>query len=278
MVFEDLQWADPTTLGAAGPDGRGHRPNATADPRDGPAGSGMGTRARPGAAHPSRTSCRTPRPGNWRRLPRPTRYPPTMRRRSRHEVMACRFSSRSSRTLSAAARSFPATPFPRHSPSCCKHAWIRSGPRNWSPRLPRPSVVSSSISVLEESWLNFGDVRAPGCGCSVAPRPPGPLLDAQLVEPTEHEGLLRFRHMLVRDAAYQTQLMSDRKVRHLATAQVLAGAKAADPVLKAFHFDHAAGRKKRSSSICRPLPGLRPPARSPRSSRTPLGVSRCCRR
>jgi tetratricopeptide (TPR) repeat protein len=33
--------------------------------------------------------------------------------------------------------------------------------------------------------------------------------------------------------------MNDRKARHLATARVLATAKAADPALKAFHFDHA---------------------------------------
>ena len=95
------------------------------------------------------------------------------------------------------------------------------------------------ISVLEEIMIELGDVRVVGADAASLGGHLDRLLDAQLVEPTEHEGLLRFRHMLVRDAAYQTQLMSDRKVRHLATAQVLAGAKAADPALKAFHFDHA---------------------------------------
>ena len=95
------------------------------------------------------------------------------------------------------------------------------------------------ISVLEEIMIELGGVRVVGADAVSLGGHLDRLLDAQLVEPTEHEGLLRFRHMLVRDAAYQTQLMSDRKVRHLATAQVLAGAKAADPVLKAFHFDHA---------------------------------------
>jgi tetratricopeptide (TPR) repeat protein len=93
------------------------------------------------------------------------------------------------------------------------------------------------LPVLEEIMVMLGDVRAADAVSL------GDHLDrlqaAQLIEPTEHEGLLRFRHMLVRDAAYQTQLTSDRKARHLATARVLAAAKAADPALKAFHFDHA---------------------------------------
>jgi class 3 adenylate cyclase/tetratricopeptide (TPR) repeat protein len=65
------------------------------------------------------------------------------------------------------------------------------------------------------------------------------LLDAQLIEPMEHEGLLRFRHVLMRDAAYRSQLNDDRNARHLAAAQVLAEARMADPALTAFHFDRA---------------------------------------
>jgi class 3 adenylate cyclase/DNA-binding transcriptional ArsR family regulator len=65
------------------------------------------------------------------------------------------------------------------------------------------------------------------------------LLDAQLIEPMEHEGLLRFRHVLMRDAAYRSQLNDDRGARHLAAAQVLASARMADPALTAFHFDRA---------------------------------------
>jgi class 3 adenylate cyclase len=95
------------------------------------------------------------------------------------------------------------------------------------------------LPVLEEIMVTLGDVRGAGTDPASLGDHLDRLLDAQLIEPTEHEGLLRFRHMLVRDAAYQAQLMSDRKARHLATAQVLAAAKAADPALKAFHFDHA---------------------------------------
>jgi class 3 adenylate cyclase/tetratricopeptide (TPR) repeat protein len=95
------------------------------------------------------------------------------------------------------------------------------------------------LSVLEEIMVTLGDVRAAGADAVSLGDHLDCLLDAQLIEPTEHEGLLRFRHMLVRDAAYQAQLMSDRRARHLATARVLAAAKAADPALKAFHFDHA---------------------------------------
>src|SRR5215468_10373873 len=95
------------------------------------------------------------------------------------------------------------------------------------------------LSVLEEIMVKLRDVRAAEPEVASVGDHLDRLLDAQLIEPTEHEGLLRFRHVLVRDAAYQAQLMSDRKARHLATAQVLAEAKAADPALKAFHFDHA---------------------------------------
>jgi len=94
-------------------------------------------------------------------------------------------------------------------------------------------------SVLEDVMGKLRDARAPQPEVASVRDHLDRLLDAQFIEPTEHEGLLRFRHVLVRDAAYQTQLMSDRKARHLATAQVLAEAKAADPALKAFHFDHA---------------------------------------
>jgi len=95
------------------------------------------------------------------------------------------------------------------------------------------------LPVLEEIMVTLGDVRAAGTDAASLGGHLDRLLDAQLIEPTGHEGLLRFRHMLVRDAAYQAQLMNDRKARHLATARVLAAAKAADPALKAFHFDHA---------------------------------------
>jgi class 3 adenylate cyclase len=95
------------------------------------------------------------------------------------------------------------------------------------------------VSVLEEIMVKLRGVRAVEAHAASLGDHLNRLLDAQLIEPTEHEGLLRFRHVLLRDAAYQAQLMSDRKARHLATAQVLAEAKAADPALKAFHFDHA---------------------------------------
>src|SRR5439155_17702059 len=64
------------------------------------------------------------------------------------------------------------------------------------------------------------------------------LADAQLIEPMDH-GRLRFRHVLMRDAAYQSQLMRDRRARHGAVAAMLAEANPADSALTAFHFDHA---------------------------------------
>jgi hypothetical protein len=65
------------------------------------------------------------------------------------------------------------------------------------------------------------------------------LLDARLIEPMDHERLLRFRHVLMRDAAYRSQLTGDRSARHLVAARVLGDARAVDPALTAFHFDHA---------------------------------------
>src|SRR5581483_5606586 len=64
------------------------------------------------------------------------------------------------------------------------------------------------------------------------------LADAQLIEPMDH-GQLRFRHVLMRDAAYQSQLMRDRRARHGAIAALLTETNPADSALTAFHFDHA---------------------------------------
>jgi tetratricopeptide (TPR) repeat protein len=65
------------------------------------------------------------------------------------------------------------------------------------------------------------------------------LIDARLVEPLEGEGLLRFRHGLVRDSAYQSQLIGDRGTRHRIIAQTLAETRPGDHALTAFHFDRA---------------------------------------
>lgn len=65
------------------------------------------------------------------------------------------------------------------------------------------------------------------------------LADAHLIEPMDHEGQLRFRHILIRDAAYQSQLKRDRRARHGAVAQRLAETNTADSARTAFHFDRA---------------------------------------
>ena len=139
-------------------------------------------------------------------------------------------------------------------------------------------VVSSSNRCSRTSWANFAMSAHPRRRSQSVRDHLDRLLDAQLIEPTEHEGLLRFRHVLVRDAAYQAQLISDRKARHLATAQVLAEAKAADPALKAFHFDHAGRPEEALVFYLQATARAKAAARSPRSSRTPLGASRCSRR
>ena len=48
---------------------------------------------------------------------------------------------------------------------------------------------------------------------------------------------LRFRHALVRDAAYDSQLLTERASRHLAIAEELAGGSSDDSASIAFHYD-----------------------------------------
>jgi class 3 adenylate cyclase len=94
-------------------------------------------------------------------------------------------------------------------------------------------------SVLEEVVAKLVAARALNTDGDSVEHHLNRLVDAQLIEPMGHEGLLRFHHVLMRDAAYQSQLIGDRSARHLATAQVLAEAKVTDPALMAFHFDRA---------------------------------------
>jgi class 3 adenylate cyclase/tetratricopeptide (TPR) repeat protein len=94
-------------------------------------------------------------------------------------------------------------------------------------------------ALLEEVVARLVAERALDADAGAVRRHLERLLEAQLVEPMDHEGLLRFRHVLMRDAAYRSQLHSDRAARHLAAAQVLAEARMSDPALTAFHFDRA---------------------------------------
>jgi class 3 adenylate cyclase/tetratricopeptide (TPR) repeat protein len=70
------------------------------------------------------------------------------------------------------------------------------------------------------------------------------LLDGRLIERSGDEaGHLRFRHALVGQAAYESQLMEERAERHGALADVLvrgdSAGRPADPAVVAFHFDRA---------------------------------------
>jgi len=94
-------------------------------------------------------------------------------------------------------------------------------------------------SVLEEVMTNLVAAGALDADVGAVEHHLDRLVDAQLIEPMDHDGLLRFHHVLMRDAAYQSQLIGDRSARHLAAARVLAEAKVVDPALTAFHFDRA---------------------------------------
>jgi class 3 adenylate cyclase len=93
-------------------------------------------------------------------------------------------------------------------------------------------------SVLEGVMATLANGGAPAAPDTQVEQHLKQLADAQLVEPMDH-GQLRFRHVLMRDAAYQSQLMRDRRARHGAVAALLAEANPADSALTAFHFDHA---------------------------------------
>ena len=65
------------------------------------------------------------------------------------------------------------------------------------------------------------------------------LADAGIVEPVGLAlGTYRFRHALMRDAAYETQVLDVRRETHAAVAEVLA-AHGAEPALVAQHLDLA---------------------------------------
>jgi class 3 adenylate cyclase len=70
------------------------------------------------------------------------------------------------------------------------------------------------------------------------------LLDGRLIERLDPEAQrLRFRHALVSQAAYESQLMDERAERHGALGEVLlrgdSAGRPADPAVVAFHFDRA---------------------------------------
>lgn len=70
------------------------------------------------------------------------------------------------------------------------------------------------------------------------------LLESRLIEPDEaRPGRLRFHHALVGQAAYESQLHTERPERHEAVARVLVeegtAGRAADPAMVAYHFDEA---------------------------------------
>jgi len=69
------------------------------------------------------------------------------------------------------------------------------------------------------------------------------LIASNLVEPSAEDGRLRFRHALVRQAAYESQLLDERPERHEALAWLLHNGgttgRAADPAVVARHFEAA---------------------------------------
>ena len=65
------------------------------------------------------------------------------------------------------------------------------------------------------------------------------MVGAAIIDPTgQGDGAFRFRHALMRDAAYETQVLEVRRATHATIADTLAG-EGADAALLAYHFDLA---------------------------------------
>lgn len=73
------------------------------------------------------------------------------------------------------------------------------------------------------------------------------LLDRGVLEPTAAEGAFRFRHALMRDAAYEMQVLDVRQETHAAVAEVMAAA-GTEPALVATHLD-LAGQAVRAAAL-----------------------------
>ena len=228
----------PDHLGATGPRCRGHGPDAPADPGDRTAGSGMGAE-RDRALH-IRLG---PLPDAEARqlalaaAPDPISVDDAQKIAARGDGVPL-FIEELAHAFSGGS-AVPGNTVPQTLTQLLQARLDSVGPSKLVAQVAATIGREFGLPVLEEIMVTLSDVRPAGTDAVSLGDHLNRLLDAQLIEPTEHEGLLRFRHMLVRDAAYQAQLMNDRKARHLATARVLAAAKAADPALKAFHFDHA---------------------------------------
>jgi class 3 adenylate cyclase/tetratricopeptide (TPR) repeat protein len=90
------------------------------------------------------------------------------------------------------------------------------------------------VPVLEAVLAGLGDAGQPDGSVE---RHLKELTKADLVEPMARDDLLRFRHVLIRDAAYRSQLIRDRRIRHGVVAETLA--KTGEAALTAFHFEQA---------------------------------------
>jgi class 3 adenylate cyclase/tetratricopeptide (TPR) repeat protein len=73
------------------------------------------------------------------------------------------------------------------------------------------------------------------------------LLDQGVLEPTPAEGAYRFRHALMRDAAYEMQVLDVRQETHIAVADALTAA-GGEPAIVATHLD-LAGQSARAAVL-----------------------------
>ena len=102
-----------------------------------------------------------------------------------------------------------------------------------------------------------------------------PLADAGIVEPLGlAQGTYRFRHALMRDAAYETAVLDVRRQTHAALAEVLA-ARGAEPALIAQHLDLAGAGDRAAARYIEAAWAEQGAARTPRRRSWSPGRSSC---
>ena len=116
-------------------------------------------------------------------------------------------------------------------------------------RLKAPGVVPRVPQVAATVGPTFdANVVSDVVGdASVVDHQLGVLVDEQIIEPTEVAHRYRFRHALMRDAAYETQVLDVRRRTHAEVADALA-AHGAEPALVAQHLD-LAGEDARAAQL-----------------------------
>jgi class 3 adenylate cyclase len=109
--------------------------------------------------------------------------------------------------------------------------------------VPRVAQVAATVGPIFDATVVTDVVGDP----SVVDHQLGVLVVEGIIEPADVSGRYRFRHALMRDAAYETQVLDVRRATHAAVADALA-AHGGEPALVAQHLD-LAGEAARAAQL-----------------------------